>query len=100
VAESTVRAYVGEVRFELAKHARVVTVPQTHGPGEQAEVDFGEFVAWIDGVVTKLWMFCMRLSHSGRGFHLAFANQATEAFLEGHVEAFAHFGGVPSGYIR
>jgi len=100
VSESTVRAYVGEVRFELANHARLVTVPQTHGPGEQAEVDFGEFVAWIDGVVTKLWMFCMRLSHSGRGFHLAFANQATEAFLEGHVKAFAHFGGVPSGHIR
>jgi len=100
VAESTVRAYVGEVRFELANHARVVTVPQTHGPGEQAEVDFGEFMAWIDGVFTKLWMFCMRLSHSGRGFHLAFANQAAEAFLEGHVEAFAHFGGVPSGHIR
>ncbi len=43
---------------------------------------------------------CMRLSHSGRGFHLAFANQATEAFLEGHVEALAHFGGVPAGHIR
>jgi hypothetical protein len=45
-------------------------------------------------------MFCMRLSHSGRGFHLAFANQAQEAFLEGHVEAFDHFGGVPTGHIR
>ena len=45
-------------------------------------------------------MFCMRLSHSGRGFHLAFANQAQEAFLEGHVEAFEHFGGVPVGQIR
>jgi transposase len=100
VSESTVRAFVAEVRFELANHASVVTVPQTHGPGEQAEVDFGEFAAWIDGTLTKLWMFCMRLSHSGRGFHLAFANQATEAFLEGHVEAFAHFGGVPAGHIR
>jgi transposase len=79
VAESTVRAFVAEVRFELANHASVVTVPQTHGPGEQAEVDFGEFRAFIDGVLTTLWMFCMRLSYSGRGFHLAFANQATEA---------------------
>jgi len=100
VAESTVRAFVAEVRFELANHASVVTVPQSHGPGEQAEVDFGEFKAFIDGVLTTLWMFCMRLSYSGRGFHLAFANQATEAFLEGHVEAFAHFGGVPAGHIR
>ena len=44
-------------------------------------------------------MFVMRLSHSGRAFHVAFANQAQEAFLEGHVRAFEHFGGVP-GRIR
>jgi transposase len=100
VAEPTVRAYVAKVRFELENHARAVTVPQTHGPGEEAEVDFGGFMAWVAGVAVELWMFCMRLSHSGRGFHLAFANQAQEAFLEGHVEAFEHFGGVPRSMIR
>ncbi len=42
----------------------------------------------------------MRLSFSGRGFVVAFANQAQEAFLEGHVLAFEHFGGVPAGQIR
>ena len=100
VAEATVRAYVARVRFELENHAAAVTVPQTHGPGEQAEVDFGGFSAWVDGSLVELWMFCMRLSHSGRGFHLGFANQAQEAFLEGHVEAFEHFGGVPADHIR
>lgn len=100
VAESTVRAYVAEVRFELADHAGAVTVPQTHGPGEEAEVDFGRFQAWVDGTLTEAWMFCMRLSYSGRAFHRAFANQSTESFLEGHVEAFAHLGGVPAGQIR
>jgi hypothetical protein len=44
-------------------------------------------------------MFVMRLSHSGRAFHVAFTTQAQEAFLEGHVLAFAYFGGVP-GRIR
>ena len=44
-------------------------------------------------------MFVMRLSHSGRAFHMAFGNQAQESFLEGHVRAFEHFGGVP-GRIR
>jgi hypothetical protein len=38
----------------------------------------------------------MRLSHSGRAFHVAFATQAQEAFLHGHVLAFAHFGAVPA----
>lgn len=96
VAESTVRAYVAQVNFELDNTLRVVTVPQTHGPGEEAECDFGEFVAWIDGVLVRCWMFCLRLSHSGRGFHVAFCHQAQEAFLEGHVLAFGHFEAVPA----
>jgi transposase len=100
VSESTVRARVAQIRLELTGHAAEVTVPQTHVPGEEAEVDFGELWAWVDGVYTRLWMFCMRLSYSGRAFHLVFANQATEAFLEGHVAAFEHFGGVPAGRIR
>jgi len=99
VAESTVRAYVAQVHFELDNTLRIVTVPQTHGPGEEAEVDFGEFHAWVAGVFVRLWMFCMRLSHSGRGFHVAFSHQAQEAFFEGHVLAFTHFGVVP-GRIR
>ncbi len=41
----------------------------------------------------------MRLSHSGKAFHVAFGTQAQEAFLEGHVLAFEHFGGVP-GRVR
>jgi transposase len=36
VAESTVRAYVAQVQFELDNTLRVVTVPQTHGPGAEA----------------------------------------------------------------
>lgn len=99
VAESTVRAYVAQVNSELDNTLRVVTVPQTHGPGEEAEVDFGEFWCWVAGTFTKLWMFCMRLSHSGAAFHMAFSHQAQEAFLEGHVLGFAALGGVP-GRIR
>ena len=34
-------------------------------------------------LVIKCWMFVMRLSHSGKAFHVAFATQAQEAFLEG-----------------
>ena len=91
------RAYVAQVNFELDNTLFAVTVPQTHGPGEEAECDFGEFMAWIDGVLVKCWMFCLRLSHSGRGFHVAFCHQAQEAFFEGHVLAFDHFGGCRPG---
>ena len=44
-------------------------------------------------------MFVLRLSCSGRAFHVAFATQAQEAFLEGHVLAFEYFGAVP-GRVR
>ncbi len=40
IAESTVRCYVAEVRFELDNVLARVTVPQQHGPGEEAEVDW------------------------------------------------------------
>jgi transposase len=100
VSESSVRGYVAEVRAELANTALEVTVAQEHAPGEDAEVDFGEFRARIDGQMLVLQLFIMRLSASGRGFAMAFVHQAQEAFLEGHVLAFAHFGGVPTGLIR
>ena len=45
-------------------------------------------------------MFALRLSHSGRAVHIAYANQAQESFLDGHVHAFAVLGGVPTGKVR
>lgn len=99
VAESSVRALVAQLRAELSAHTRLVTVPQTHPPAAEAEVDFGEFRAWIDGTLTKLFMFVLRLSHSGKAVHVAYANQAQESFLDGHVAAFAALGGAP-GRIR
>lgn len=98
-AEITVSRYVGRRRVELGVVDIEVCIPQTHPAGAEAEVDFGEFYSWVAGQWVKCWMFVMRMSHSGRAFHAAFGTQAQEAFLEGHVLAFAHFGGVP-GRIR
>jgi transposase len=99
VAEVTVSRYVARRRAELGLEQVQVTVPQDHAPGAEAEVDFGEFHAMVAGVLLKLWMFVMRLSCSGRAFHVAFATQAQEAFLEGHVLALEYFGAVP-GRVR
>jgi transposase len=99
VAEVTVSRYVARRRVELGLDRVEVAVPQNHPAGAEAEVDFGEFHAWIAGTLVKVWMFVMRLSCSGRAFHVAFGTQAQEAFLEGHVAAFEAFGGVP-GRIR
>jgi transposase len=99
LAEVTVSRYVALRRVELGLATREVSIPQTHEAGAEGEVDFGEFYATIAGLVVKCWMFVMRLSHSGKAFHVAFGTQAQEAFLEGHVLAFEYYGGVP-GRIR
>jgi len=99
VSEITVSRYVARRRVELDLVHVEVFIPQTHKPGAEAEVDFGEFYTTLAGQQVKCWMFVMRLSHSGRAFHIAYGTQAQEAFLEGHVLAFQHFGGVP-GRIR
>ena len=100
VGQSSVRSLVASIRAETGSGQSVVTVPQTHPVGAEAEVDFGEFVAVIAGELMKVWMFVMRLSHSGRAVHVAYANQAQESFLDGHVRAFTAFGGIPTGMIR
>jgi transposase len=94
-SEITVSRYVARRRGELGLGQVEVSVPQAHLPGAEAEVDFGEFHATVAGVLVKLWLFVLRLSCSGRAFHVAFATQAQEAFLEGHVLAFEHLGAVP-----
>ena len=99
LAEVTVSRYVARRRAELGLDRVEVAVPQAHPPGAEAEVDFGEFHAAVAGAMVKLWMFVMRLSCSGRAFHVAFATQAQEAFFEGHVLAFEYFGAVP-GRVR
>jgi transposase len=95
-AEVTVSRYVARRRVELGLGRVEVSVPQTHPPGAEAEVDFGEFWIKIGADLVKCWMFVMRLSCSGRAFHVAFTTQGQEAFLHGHVLAFAHFGGIPA----
>jgi len=97
VSESSVRRYVATVkRRTTVTPVEKVAISQTHLLGVEAEVDFGEFSFFLNGVLTKAWMFVMRLSASGKAFHFASFNQAQEVFLEGHVRAFDYFGGVPT----
>lgn len=73
---------------------RETFVPLAHPPGH-AQVDFGEAVAIIGGVRQKIRFFCMDLPQSDACFVKAYPAETTEAFLDGHVSAFAFFGGVP-----
>src|SRR5271154_2352244 len=73
---------------------REMFVPLTHAAGE-AQVDFGEALVVGAGVERKAHYLVMDLPHSDDCFVVAFPAETTEAFLEGHVRAFAYFGGVP-----
>src|ERR1019366_6733167 len=70
-------------------------VPLVHAPGE-AQAEFGEALVVVAGVERKAHYLAMALPHSDDGFVAAFPAETTEAFLEGHVRAFAYFGGVPT----
>jgi transposase len=71
-----------------------VFVPLAHPPGE-AQVDFGQAEVTLDGQTATVALFVMTLPYSDAVFVCAFPRECTEAFLEGHVRAFAFFGGVP-----
>ncbi len=75
--------------------SREMFIPLTHAPGE-AQADFGEALVVIAGVEQKAHYLAMDLPHSDDCFVVAFPAETTEAFLEGHVRAFAYFGCVPT----
>jgi transposase len=93
VAERTVREYVAARRRELGEPGQVF-VPQIHQAGMEAEADWGEAQVVLAGRPTIVQLFYLRPCFSGAEFCMAFRRCTQQAFLEGHVEAFAWFGGV------
>ena len=81
---------------ERKRQRREVFVPLTYRPGDLAEVDFFEVLVDIGGTRRKAWLFLMRLMYSGRDFAWIYERQDQISFLDGHVRAFAHFGGAPA----
>jgi len=79
---------------EKKRRTQEVFVPLAHPPGH-AQVDFGEALGEIGGVRCKLHYFAMALPHSDAFFIKAYPAETMEAFCDGHVSAFAFFGGVP-----
>jgi transposase len=73
---------------------REMFVPLVHPPGN-AQGDFGEALAVIGGEERKAHYLVIDLPQSDDCFVMAFPAETTEAFLEGHNQALAYFGGVP-----
>jgi transposase len=94
VAETTVRDHVRKRRRELGLAGREVFVPQVHAPGQTAEVDWGQAEIELAGARIRVHLFFMRSCFSGAAFSMASPVETQQAFLEGHVHAFAWFEGV------
>lgn len=104
VSYQMVRAYVAqrrpEIRIESGRGPGEAFITQSHRPGVEAEVDFGDVTIRLAGELVRCVMFSLRLSYSGKAVHRVFASVGQEAFFEGHIHAFRVLGGVPTGKIR
>jgi hypothetical protein len=104
VSYQVVRAYVADrrpqIRAEAGREPMNAFVAQTHRPGAEAEVDFGEVVVLLRGEQVTCSLFSFRMSYSGKAVHRIFASGGQEAFLEGHVHALSVLGAVPTGKVR
>lgn len=91
IGERTVRKYLAEKR----RCGLEVYIPLIHRAGEEAQVDFFDVLVDIGGLRRKAWKFLMRLMYSGRDYVRLYDHCDQISFFDGHVRAFAHFGGVP-----
>ena len=65
-------------------------------PGYQAQVDFGEFqIEQADGRIKKLYMFSMIMGYSRKIYAEFIERCDLPTFLDCHIRAFDHFGGIP-----
>ena len=78
--------------------SREMFVPLSHPPGH-GQADFGEALVVIGGIEQKAYFFAFDLPHSDACYIRAYPAANTEAWLNGHVHAFAFFGAVPRSIL-
>ena len=91
---TTVKNYVRE----HGRRSREMFVPLAHPPGH-AQADFGEALVVIGGVEQKAHFFALDLPFSDACFVRAYPAAVSEAWVDGHVHAFAFFGHVPQSVL-
>lgn len=85
----------------VAAHVRAkdLTAPIAHSPGHTMQVDWaGTKMTLTDPItreLTPVSVFVATLPYSGLVFAYGYADEKFEAWADGHIRAFEHFGGVP-----
>jgi len=90
----TVKVFVRQIK---AENTRLAYLRFETEPGQQAQVDFGDFqIREPDGTTTTLHAFVMVLGFS-RAMYVEFVPRCTmESFMDCHINAFRYLGGTPS----
>lgn len=93
-SESTIRKYVAKAKRQLGLSTKGAAVPLQPELGREAEVDWGTVQVILEGHKIKTKLFCMRSRWSGRPFLRLYHCERQQAFFDGMIRAFAHYGGV------
>lgn len=88
----TVRNAVRPLRAEATVAALTQRRFET-GPGEQAQVDWGQVRTRFGSEPAEVHIFVMTLGYSRRTWAEGYQNERLAALLAAHEHAFAHFGG-------
>lgn len=93
-SESNVRKFVREARVKHGAGNLKVFIPLAPELGREAEIDWGNAIAKIDGHRTRVKMFCMRSKGSGKAFVRLYPCERQQAFFDGLIQGFAFYGGI------
>lgn len=78
---------------EEYRSAETSTVRFETSPGEQAQVDWGSAWVWLGEERVRVHVFTMVLGYSRRIFARGYREEGLASLLDGHAQAFEHFGG-------
>jgi len=93
-SEPTIRRYVRFAKLALGIATPCAFIPCDPEAGYEAEVDWGMATAILAGEEVRLKFFCMRSKYSGKHFVRFYSCERQQAFFDGHIRAFAFFGGI------
>jgi prepilin-type processing-associated H-X9-DG protein len=90
-SSSTIRKFVHELKNENPD----VFIPLEHEAGESMQFDWGDMNAVIGNEKLVVSLFCVALPHSGAIHGFCYKDKSMISFLDGHVQTFTRFNGVP-----
>ena len=86
-------------KVRLGLNVAKAFIPLDPEVGREAEVDWGAATAIIAGERMTIKFFCMRSKFSGKHFVRCYPCERQQAFLDGHLHAFAFFEGIHAALV-